>query len=122
MFILIQLQKSERLLTYNINMTNQTVQLSKVYLLINKVLNKLVRRKFGKQYSVRLNSIHFIENRTNNYFHNCFEKISLKSNKPVLISELESIEHFILYNINSALICIEPEINMEVTEIEVTII
>lgn len=104
-------------------MTNQTVQLSKVYLLINKVLNKLVRRKFGKQFSVRLNSIHFIENRTNIYYlHNCLEKISLKSNKPVLISELESIEHFILLNINSALNCIETEINMEVTEVEVTII
>ncbi len=94
-----------------------------VYVLLNKVLNTLVRKKFGKQFSVRLNSIQFIENRTNiYYFHNCLEKISLKSNKPVLISELESIEHFILFNINSALNCIEPEINMEVTEIEVTII
>ena len=94
-----------------------------VYMLLNKVLNTLVRKKFGKQYSVRLNSLHFIENRTNIYYlHNCLEKISLKSNKPVLISELESIEHFILNSINSALICIEPEINMEVTEVEVTII
>ena len=104
-------------------MMNETIQLSKVYLLINKVLYKLVRKKFGKQYSVRLNSIHFIENRTNiYYFHNCLEKISIKSNKPVLISELKSIEHFILYNINSALICIESEYRMEVTEIEVIII
>jgi hypothetical protein len=94
-----------------------------VYMLLNKVLNTLVRKKFGKQYSVRLNSLHFIENRTNIYYlHNCLEKISLKSNKPVLISELESIEHFILYNINSALNCIEPSINLEVTEIELTII
>jgi hypothetical protein len=69
-----------------------------VYVLLNKVLNTLVRKKFGKQFSVRLNSIQFIENRTNiYYFHNCLEKISLKSNKPVLISELESIEHFILF-------------------------
>jgi hypothetical protein len=104
-------------------MMNETIQLSKVYLLINKVLYKLVRKKFGKQYSVRLNSIHFIENRTNiYYFHNCLEKISLKTNKPVLISELDSIEHFILYNINLALICIESEYRMEVTEIEVIII
>jgi hypothetical protein len=94
-----------------------------VYVLLNKVLNTLVRKKFGKQFFVRLNSIHFIENRTNiYYFHNCLEKISLKSNKPVLISELKSIEHFILYNINSALICIEPAINVEVTEVEVKII
>lgn len=93
-----------------------------VYVILNKVLNTLVRKKFGKQFSVRLNSIHFIENRTNiYYFQNCSEKISIKSNKPVLISELESIEHFIFININSALNCIEPEINIEVTEIEVTI-
>ena len=94
-----------------------------VYMLLNKVLNTLVKKKFGKQYSVRLNSLHFIENRTNIYYlHNCLEKISLKSNKPVLISELASIEHFILLNINSALNCIETEINMEVTEVEVTMI
>ena len=67
-----------------------------VYMLLNKVLNNLVKKKFGKQYSVRLNSLHFIENRTNIYYlHNCLEKISLKSNKPVLISELASIEYFI---------------------------
>lgn len=104
-------------------MSNSIIPTQKVYVLLNKVLNTLVKRKYGKQYSVRLNSIHFIENRTNiYYFHNCSEKISLKSNKPVLISELESIEHFILNSINSALICIEPAISMEVTEIEVTII
>lgn len=104
-------------------MSDSIIPTQKVYVLLNKVLNTLVKRKYGKQYSVRLNSLHFIENRTNIYYlHNCLEKISLKSNKPVLISELASIEHFILLNINSALNCIEPEINMEVTEVEVTII
>lgn len=104
-------------------MSDSIIPTQKVYVLLNKVLNTLVKRKYGKQFSVRLNSIHFIENRTNiYYFHNCLEKITLKSNKPVLMSELESIENFILYNINSALICIEPAINMEVTEVEVTII
>lgn len=104
-------------------MSDSIIPTQKVYVLLNKVLNTLVKRKYGKQFSVRLNSIHFIENRTNiYYFHNCLEKISLKSKKPVLMSELESIEQFILININSALICIEPAINMEVTEVEVTII
>ena len=95
----------------------------KVYVLLNKVLNTLVKRKFGNQYSVRMNSIHFIENRTNIYYsHSCLEKIVLKSKKPVLISELETIEHFILYIINNALKCIESSDNFEVTEIKVTII
>ena len=103
-------------------MSDNIMPTHKVYVLLNKVLNTLVRKKFGKQFSVRLNSIHFIENRTNiYYFHNCLEKIYLKSNKPVLISELESIEHFILLNINSALNCIETEINMVVTDIDVVV-
>lgn len=104
-------------------MSNRIIPIQKVFVLLNKALNTLVKRKYGKQFSVRLNSIHFIENRTNiYYFHYCLEKISLKSKKPVLMSELESIEQFILININSALICIEPAINMEVREVEVTII
>jgi hypothetical protein len=68
-----------------------------VYVLLTKGLNSLVRMKFGKQFSVRLNSIHFF--RTEPKFIILIivlEKIYLKSNKPVLVSELESIELLIL--------------------------
>ena len=61
---------------------NQTTPLSNVYAILNKVLNTLIRRKFGEQYSVRLNSLCFIANRTDvcrfKYFN---EKIVLKTKK-----------------------------------------
>jgi hypothetical protein len=60
-------------------MIDHPITISKVYVLLNKVLNTLVRRKFGKHYSIRLNSLCFIANRTN-VFHlqTCSEKITLK--------------------------------------------
>ncbi len=93
------------------------------YVLINKVLNSLVRRQFGKQYSIRLNSLRFISNRTNNfYLQSCSEKITLKSNKPVSFNELILIKGFLLFNINTALMCVDSNDFMEVTEIELIII
>lgn len=96
---------------------------SKVYVLLNKVLNTLVRRKFGKQYSVRLNTLCFIANRTNVYhFQHFTEKIVLKSKKPVTFYDLNLIKEFLLFNINLALICIDSKNYTEVTNIEVVII
>jgi hypothetical protein len=95
----------------------------KVYVLLNKVLNTLVKRKFGKQFSVRLNSLCFIANRTNvNYSHTCLEKITLKSLRPIDINELLLIKEFLLFNINTALICINFEYYIEVEEIKLVII
>ena len=104
-------------------MKNHTIQLSKVYLHINKVLNKLVRRKFGEQFSIRLNSLRFVSNRTNvNYHRTCSERINLKSVKPVSMNELILIKEFILFNINSALLCIDSNSYMEVVEVDIIII
>ena len=50
-------------------MKDHPISISKVYFLLNKVLNTLIRRKFGKHYSIRLNSLTFISNRSNvNYY------------------------------------------------------
>jgi hypothetical protein len=102
---------------------NQTTPLSNVYVILNKVLNTLIRRKFGEQYSVRLNSLCFIANRTDvcrfQYFT---EKIGLKTKKPVTFYELNLIKEFLLFNINSLLICIDSKNYVEVTNIEVVII
>jgi hypothetical protein len=104
-------------------MINNHKQLSNVSVLLNKILNTLIKRKFGKQYSIRLNSLHFIANRTNIYYsYSCSEIIFLKSNKPVSINELISIKKFVIFNINSALICIDSPIYMAVTDIELVII
>ena len=97
--------------------------ISKVYVLLNKVLNTLVRKKFGKQYSIRLNSLCFIANRTNVYYsHTCSEKITLKSLRPIDMNELLLIKEFLLFNINTALRCIDFECYMEVEDLELKIL
>jgi hypothetical protein len=104
-------------------MSNDSYPISKVYALLNKVLNTLVRRKFGKQYSIRLNSLRFISNRTNVYIYNaCLERITINSLKPINMNELILIKEFLLFNLNSALMCIDNDSYMEVTEIELVII
>ena len=104
-------------------MIDYPITLSESYVLINKVLNTLVRRKFGKQYNIRLNSLRFVSNRTNvNYHHTCSEKITLKTIKPVTLNELLSIKDFLLFYINTALMCIDSKSYMEVVNVEITIL
>ena len=104
-------------------MIDYPITLSESYVLINKVLNTLVRRKFGKQYSIRLNSLCFISNRTDNfYLQNCSEEIKLKTIKPVSLNELVAIKDFLLFNINTILICIDSKSHLEVVNVEITIL
>jgi hypothetical protein len=99
------------------------ISLSESYVLINKVLNKLVRRKFGKQYSIRLNSLCYISNRTDNfYLQSSSEKITLKTIKPVSLNELVSIKDFLLFYINTTLMCIDSKSYLEVVNVEILII
>ena len=98
------------------------IPISKVYVLLNKVLNTLVKRKFGNQYFIRINSLTFISNRTNvNYFKTSYERITIKSLKPIKMNELIQIKEFLLFNINSALLCIDTEFYIEVTDVEIII-
>ena len=97
--------------------------ISNVYVLLNKVLNTLVRRQFGNQYSIRLYSLRFISNRTDNfYLQSCSEKITLKTIKPVSLNELVSIKDFLLFYINTTLMCIDSKSYMEVVNVEITIL
>jgi hypothetical protein len=101
---------------------NSFITPNEIYVLLNKVLNSLVRRKFGKQFSIRLNSLQFISNRTNiNYFYTSSERFTLKSVKSVSIDELITIKEFILFNINSALLCIDSKNYKEVKDVEIVI-
>ena len=104
-------------------MIDSPISISESYVLINKVLNTLVRRQFGKQYSIRLNSLCFISNRTNSfYLQSCSDKITLKSIKPLSLNELVSIKDFLLFNINTALMCVDYSSYLEVVDIEITIL
>ena len=104
-------------------MKDHPISISKVYVLLNKVLNTLTRRKFGKHYSIRLNSLCFIANRTKFFYsYTCSEKITLKSMKPINMYELIQIKEFLLFYINTALLCINSEFYIEVEELEIMII
>lgn len=99
------------------------ISLPESYILINKVLNTLVQRQFGKQYSTRLNSLRFISNRTDNfYLQACSEKITLKIIKPASLNELVEIKEFLLFNINTVLMCIDSKSYLEVVNVEITIL
>ena len=104
-------------------MSNDSYPISKVYDLVNKILNTLIKKKFGCHYSIRLNSLWFISNRKN-VFHTqtCYEKITLKSLKQINIKELNQINEFLLFNLNSALMCIDNESYMEVVDIDLIIV
>ena len=102
---------------------NSFLPQNEIYILLNKVLNTLVRREFGKQYSIRLNSLCFIANRTDVfYFYTCCDKITIKSSKPIKMNELILIKEFLLIYINSALMCIDTKSYIEVVDIELVII
>jgi hypothetical protein len=104
-------------------MIDHPISISKTCVLLNKVLNTLVRKKFGKHYSIRLNSLTFISNRINvNYLHTSSEKITIKSLKPIQLDELILIKEFLLFNINSALLCMDSEFYIEVGDIKLKII
>ena len=104
-------------------MIDYNISISESYVLINKVLNTLVRRQFGLQYSIRLNSLRFISNRTNIfYLQTCSEKISIKTIKPVSFDELIKIKDFLLFNINTVLMCIDFSNHIEVIDVEITIL
>ena len=104
-------------------MIGHPIPITKVYVLLNKVLNSLVRRKFGKQYFIRLNSLTFISNRTNvNYFKTSSESIIIKSLKPIKMNELIQIKEFLLFNINTTLLCIHSECFIVVDDLELKIV
>ncbi len=45
-------------------MSNDSYPISKVYVLLNKILNTLIKKKYGSHYSIRLNALCFMSNRT----------------------------------------------------------
>ena len=100
-------------------MSNDSYPISKVYVLLNKILNTLIKKKYGSHYSIRLNALCFMSNRTTISLKNKFaEKIILKSQKPISLNELNLIKEFLLFNINSALICIDTDSHIAVVDIE----
>jgi hypothetical protein len=104
-------------------MSNDFYPISKVYVLLNKILNTLIKKNYGSHYSIRLNALCFMSNRTAISLKNEFaEKITLKSQKPTSLKELNFIKEFLLFNLNSALMCMDTDSYIQVVDIELVII
>jgi hypothetical protein len=54
--------------------------------------------------------------------HSCSEKITLKTIKPVSLNELLSIKDFLIFYINTSLMCIDSKSYLEVVNVEITIL
>lgn len=103
-------------------MIDHPISISKTFILLNKVLNTLIKKKYGSHFSVRLNSLCFMSNRTTISLKDEFaEKFTLKSKKPTSLKDLNTINDFLLFKLNSALMCIETDSYIEVVIIELTI-
>ena len=90
------------------------------YRIANNILNKSLRKKFGDDYTVRINAIKFIENRNKpNYVNPNFiiEEISLKSKKRLSFSFLKLINDFLFHQLNSILLMVELDDYIEVSSV-----
>lgn len=76
----------------------QLIPSSNVIKVSNRVLNKLVRKRFGNHITIRVNSLQFLSNCYMDYdlSNDSFvPEINLKSSKRVILEELNSIDIFL---------------------------
>jgi hypothetical protein len=87
---------------------------TKILNIANRVLNKLVRKRFGNHITIRVNSIHFL---SNCYMDNGLfvPEINLKTSKRISLDELKNIDFFLLNQLDTIL-------KMTLTDIYVKII
>lgn len=101
-------------------MSISSTQQEQTYRIANKTLNKTLRKKFGDDYSVRINAIKFIENRTGlNYKkpNPIIDEVYLKSKKRLSFSFLKLIDDFLFQQLNTILLMVELDDYIEVTSI-----
>ena len=80
-------------------MISQSVPPTKILNIANRVLNKLVRKRFGNHITIRINSLQFLSN--HNLIYNSFvTEINLKSSKRVSLEELNNIDIFLKNQLN----------------------
>ena len=83
-------------------MTPKSVPVSKIINITNRLLNKLVKKRFGNHITIRVNSIHFL---SNCYLDNGLfvPEINLKTSKRISLDELKNIDFFLLNQLNTIL-------------------
>jgi hypothetical protein len=90
------------------------------YRIANNILNKSLRKTYGKDYTVRINAIKFIENRTNHQYKTpnlIIDEIYFKSNKRVSLSFIKLINDFLFHKLNIILRMIELDDYKKVSSI-----
>ena len=99
---------------------------SRVVKIVNKFLYKIVKKKYGPQIVVRLNSLTFMGNRPvvfgKKFDYNITEEINLKINKKVSLEELLSMQQFLLNQLNCILMMIELDDYIEVTSVRLVVV
>jgi hypothetical protein len=99
---------------------------SKTLSITNYLLNKLVKKKFGNEITVRINSLNFMDNRlgVSSYLSPNFmtEEINLKSKKRISLNYLKNINDFLFYQLNNILLMIEVDNYKEVSSIRLVVV
>jgi hypothetical protein len=97
---------------------NQLISASNVIKVFNRVLNKLVRKRFGNHITIRVNSLHFISNCYMDY-ESFIPEINLKSSKRVSLEELNNIDIFLKNQLNIILKMTETGVNVKIINVRI---
>jgi hypothetical protein len=97
---------------------NQYPPPSNVIKVSNRLLNKLVRKRFGNHITIRVNSIHFLSNCYLSY-DSFVPEIILKSSKRVSLNELNIINLFLINQLNTILKITETGVNVKIINVRI---
>jgi hypothetical protein len=96
---------------------NQSSPPSNVIKVSNRLLNKLVRNRFGNHITIRINSIHFLSNYLS--YDSFVPEINLKSSKRVSLNELNIINIFLINQLNTILKITETDVNVKIVNVSI---
>lgn len=101
-------------------MKSHSVPPTKILNIANRVLNKLVRKRFGNHITIRINSLQFLSN--HNLKCNSFvPEINLKSSKRVSLEELNTIDIFLKNQLNIILKMTETNVLKDIVKLRILV-
>ncbi len=101
---------------------NQYPPTSNVIKVSNRLLNKLVRMRFGYHFTIRINSLHFLSSCYMDYdlsYDSFVPEIILKSSKRVSLNELNIINIFLINQLNTILKITETGVNVKIINVRI---
>ena len=100
----------------------QSVPTTSLINITNRLLNKLVRKRFGTHITIRINALHFLSNCYMGYYlsYDSFvPEIILKSSKRVSLNELNIINIFLINQLNTILKITETGVNVKIINVRI---